>query len=377
MDGTQHTDEQLVALARSGDKDAFGCLVERHQPLAMRMALRMVPHADIAGELVQEGVLQAYLSLNCLREAMRFGSWLCGIVLNLCRGYIRSQRVVTLSWEELDGGVWLAQSPLIEATPDPQQVAEDRELHRTVLCAVRALPQGERAATLLFYYGQMSLQEIAMLLGISTAAVKVRLHRARTRLKENLLSAHAEIEPVVRTNHRRTEMIRMVVEDVRSAVDNAGKHWAVIVLVDEARQRFVPIWVGEHEGRVLALELRKTPLDRPLTITLMANLLKAAGSDVEEVRIEALKDTTFHAVVKLRTATGEQEIDARPSDAVPLAVHLGKPVYASDQVLNAAGLPADDLAERAKAQAQKHGLVVTWEESLLSEGASTPFELKP
>jgi RNA polymerase sigma-70 factor (ECF subfamily) len=80
---SQKIDAELVALARCGDKAAFGHLIKRHQTLAFRLAQKMVSRVDIAQELVQEAFLQAYLSLDRLRDDNRFQSWLCGIVLTL------------------------------------------------------------------------------------------------------------------------------------------------------------------------------------------------------------------------------------------------------------------------------------------------------
>ena len=367
MDGSNRTDAELVTLARSGDKEAFGLLVERHQPLATRLAWRMVSNADTARELVQEGVLRAFLSLDGLREAARFGSWLCGIVLNVCRSYIRAEHAAMLSWEELEGGVWLADGPLVEAPPDPQEIAEERELHRIVLQAIHALPHGEQSATLLFYYGQRSLQEIAALLGISVAAVKGRLYRAKGKLREYLQPFYAEAHAEMLASVRRNAMTKVVVEDIRRVKDGANKRWAVIVLADEQRQRYLPIWVGEQEGTALALLLRRVPLKRPLTIALMANLVNAAGSEIEEVRVEALKDETFYAIVKMRAHGSVLEVDARPSDALALAAHLDKPIYVSDGVFNMAGLTGDDYLAKAKSAAQEKGSDFVWEGSLLQD----------
>ena len=70
------TDADLVASARRGDRDAFGLLVERHMPMARRVATGVVGAEDIGRELAQEAMLQAYLSLERLRDADRFQSWL-------------------------------------------------------------------------------------------------------------------------------------------------------------------------------------------------------------------------------------------------------------------------------------------------------------
>ena len=102
------SDAFLVMLARDGDRNAFGVLVERYEPLALRVARRAVLDEDVARELVQEALLQAYLSLDRLREEERFRSWLYGIVLNLCRSWQRRRRPLAQSLDDLAGGVRLA-----------------------------------------------------------------------------------------------------------------------------------------------------------------------------------------------------------------------------------------------------------------------------
>jgi RNA polymerase sigma factor (sigma-70 family) len=193
MDEQKPTDAELVALARLGDKGAFGRLVERYQQMARHVAICMVSDEDIARELTQEAMLQAYLSLSHLRDDAAFKSWLYGIVLDVCRSYWRDQKSV-LSWEDLAGGVRFGVLNFSDAAPDPQWAAEERELHRKVLEAVKTLPSASQAATLLFYYESLSLQEIAAILGISVTAVKGRLHKARKRLEEQLSALYSDGE---------------------------------------------------------------------------------------------------------------------------------------------------------------------------------------
>ena len=87
----EQTDRELVTLARAGDKEAFGELLARYQPMALRIAQGMVRQEEVARELVQEAWLAAYLSLHQLRDEERFKSWLYSIVLNVCRSYVRDQ----------------------------------------------------------------------------------------------------------------------------------------------------------------------------------------------------------------------------------------------------------------------------------------------
>ena len=175
-------DAELVALARSGDKEAFGHLIERYQTMARYVAMRMVANEDTAWELAQEAMLQAYLSLHHLRDDARFKSWLYGIVLNVCKNYLRNQKTTFYSLETMAGGVQFDALPFSSTTPDPQELAEKRELQRSILWAIDDLSQKNKDATYLFYYEQLSLQEIAATLGISVGTVKGRLHRARTQL---------------------------------------------------------------------------------------------------------------------------------------------------------------------------------------------------
>ncbi len=137
-------------------------------------------------------------------------------------------------------------------------------------------------------------------------------------------------------------MVEVTIADVikRGQVGEGGfgrTHY-VVMLFDKAGRRALPIWVGPWEGTALAIGLREFPVPRPLTFTLMANLLKAAGAKLEEVRIEALKGETYYSVVKLRVGDGAREVDARPSDAMALAVETGSPIFVAKEVLEKAGI---------------------------------------
>lgn len=192
---SEQSDLELIFLARQGNKAAFGRLVLRYQPMAQRIAKRMIGNDDLAQELVQDAMLQAYLSLEKLHDPKRFKSWLYGIVLNICRNNLRRRKVILFSLEAMVG---LAAEPLPidESSPDPQQVAEQKELHTALLEAVDTLSHNNRQATLLFYHEQLSLQEVAVRLNISVAAVKGRLHKARHQLRERLLPLQAQIQSI-------------------------------------------------------------------------------------------------------------------------------------------------------------------------------------
>ena len=339
------SDAELVAMARSGDREAFGALVERHQPMARRVAFRAVGHEDIAAELANEAMLQAYLSLDRLRDASLFQSWLHGIVLNVCRGHIRERQRAPLSYEEVMGGVRNEGMPFTVIEPAPHEVVESQELHRVVLHAVESLPPKARVATLLFYYDQLSVREVAATLGMSVSAVKNRLHDARTSLREALLPLYSGPGRVTTREKKEEEsvMIEVKIADVveqKREDEDTGDSWPVhvVLLVDEQGRRMLPIWLGVAEGRAIAVGLKEVELPRPLTFTFVANLLEATDVQVEEVSIESLKKDTLYAVVKLRNGESVVEVDARPSDAMALALYTGKPIYANKELLDQSGV---------------------------------------
>ena len=327
------TDAKLVSRAIAGDREAFGALAERHRPMARRIATTMVRDMETAREMASEAILQAYLSLDRLQYPEKFQSWLHGIVLNVCRAHLRDRGRAPLSLEEMMGGLRFEAIPLGSVEPDPQEAAEAKELHRMVLDAVKALPPRSRAATLLYYYDQLTVREVAATLGISTSAVKVRLHSARGRLRETLLSAH---EAPVRPEKKKEEQ-RMIKVEIADVIEQAKSRY-VVVLLDEAGRRLLPIWIGPTEGRSLAIELRQVELPRPMTVAFMARLLDAADATIEQVRIERLVGDTFFAVVLVQRGDESQEVDARPSDALALAAHAGCPIFAAEDVIDRVGM---------------------------------------
>ncbi len=350
----QRTDSELVVLARKGDKHAFGQLVERYTQMVKRIAIGKIANEEIARELVQETFLHAYLSLSHLRDNLRFKSWLYGMTLNVCRSYLREQKTPVLSLEDIMGGMYYDISDIPGMMEDPQTLIEEHELQRFVFDAVQSLSPKDREVTLLFYYEEMDLKEIATMLGISVVAVKGRLHRARQQLREllSVLYTQANADAVYAKKQRRKAMIKMYINSIRI---NEVTDQRVVILQDEPGRNALVIWIGQTEAFVLAAGLSKASLPRPMTAQLMVNLLQATGTQVEEVRIEALKDEIYYAIIKIRNGDNIQEIDARPSDALTLAVLMDAPIYATEQILQQVGIaiPEDKALQANDDEARK------------------------
>jgi hypothetical protein len=108
----------------------------------------------------------------------------------------------------------------------------------------------------------------------------------------------------------------------------------IVVLKDVASDRVLPIWVGIFEANAIALELEKTAMPRPMTHDLLRNVTRALNAVVQKVVVSELRDDTFVAVVWMEQEGETVAIDARPSDAIALALRWDCPIYASRVVLD-------------------------------------------
>jgi bifunctional DNase/RNase len=132
--------------------------------------------------------------------------------------------------------------------------------------------------------------------------------------------------------------IEVVVESVRVHM-LSSQH--VVILKEVGRDRYLPIWIGPWEANAIAMRLQGVAPERPLTHDLFASTLAELGATVRDVVIADLAEETFHALLTLEAGGTVHAIDARPSDALALAVRVGAPVFAAEEVLDRAGVLAD------------------------------------
>jgi len=156
-------------------------------------------------------------------------------------------------------------------------------------------------------------------------------------------------------------MVEVIVHDVvvRTATSNGGEpklvgERRIVLLKEKNGERILPIWVGPPEGDALALELGGEAMPRPMTADLMAKLLDATAARVESVAVNSLRESTFYATIVLTTARGAQEVDARPSDALNLALRVGAPILVDDAVMEHAF--TGDLDEKVREEQGRLGL---------------------
>jgi bifunctional DNase/RNase len=130
----------------------------------------------------------------------------------------------------------------------------------------------------------------------------------------------------------------------------------IVVLKDDDEKLFLPIWVGIFEANAIALQLENITTPRPMTHDLLRNMIEELNASVTRIVINDLKDATFFAQIRLliRSAGGEKymEIDARPSDAIALALRTEAPIYVAQSVLDQAQTitpDGEDTEEKTKA----------------------------
>lgn len=107
----------------------------------------------------------------------------------------------------------------------------------------------------------------------------------------------------------------------------------IVVLKDVASDLVLPIWVGVFEANAIALELEKSTTPRPMTHDLLRNLAKGLGAKVSKVVVSDLIEDTFYATIWMRQADETVTIDARPSDAIALALRWDCPIYVATKIL--------------------------------------------
>lgn len=120
----------------------------------------------------------------------------------------------------------------------------------------------------------------------------------------------------------------------------------VILKVDE-ENRYLPIWIGQPEARSILMKLQNQEFSRPLTHDLAVDLVAQLGGAMERVTVTRLQDQTFYATISLVVGGKVMEVDSRPSDAIALAVRAGADIFASNEVIEEAGVVFEEAMEDA------------------------------
>jgi len=181
-------DNDLIKSVLQGNQRDYSELVKRYQNFVFTIVLRYTENREDAEEISQDIFVKAYRSLADFRGESKFTTWLYTIVTTTCITFLRKKK---LDVQSLDNERVFAVADNIDSGMRANQVEQKSKVNM-VNKAIGLLSPDDAQIITLFYKGEQSLEEIATIMGMETNTIKVRLHRARTRLKEKMEKRYAE-----------------------------------------------------------------------------------------------------------------------------------------------------------------------------------------
>jgi uncharacterized protein len=143
----------------------------------------------------------------------------------------------------------------------------------------------------------------------------------------------------------------MIEMNVAGIALDATTRVPIVLLKDSTERRALPIWIGQNEARAILSVLEHQSPARPMTHDLLGSCLTTLGVTLERIIIHSLQDNTFFAVLTLKQGEATHQMDARPSDAIALALRLNCPIWVMEEVVADASIPVDQEADEAERQA--------------------------
>lgn len=134
-------------------------------------------------------------------------------------------------------------------------------------------------------------------------------------------------------------MIEVFVESIRVNMTNYRR---VVMLKQKTAPRYLPIWIGHFEADAIAIPMQSVPVPRPLTHDLLKGVIEQLGGKLVQVLINELADETFYAKLVVDLSGKRVEVDARPSDAIAIAIRAKVPIFVEDSVFEQAGMEFDN-----------------------------------
>ncbi len=131
----------------------------------------------------------------------------------------------------------------------------------------------------------------------------------------------------------REEGTAIVQMKVRGLMFDPYNNVFIVILKDEHEREVLPVWIGKSEANAIGLALEGVTPPRPMSHDLIKSVLDAVDAKVLSVVVNQLKDNTYYAKLHLMYQDAEYSVDARPSDAIAVALRAGAPVFASDELL--------------------------------------------
>jgi len=175
-------DSEIISKVLSGDQQAYAELVSRYQNYVFTLAFRFMKNREDAEEVSQDIFVKAYRALADFKGSSKFSTWLYTIVNNTCITFLRKKKLQTYSLDK--EGVFEAADS--QDSGMRANLVEQKSRQNMVNQAIAMLNPDDAEIITLFYKSEQSLEEISQILGVEVNTAKVRLHRARARLKDKM-----------------------------------------------------------------------------------------------------------------------------------------------------------------------------------------------
>ncbi len=140
-----------------------------------------------------------------------------------------------------------------------------------------------------------------------------------------------------------SDMVEVVIDSIRVSLMSQQR---IVILREVSAERYLPIWIGVYEAEAITIALQEVEVARPLTHDLLNNIFNALNARIVRVEVSALKDDTFYGNIVAEVNGHTLNVDARPSDALNLAVRAHVPILVARPVMDSAGItPEEDIQE--------------------------------
>jgi RNA polymerase sigma-70 factor (ECF subfamily) len=176
------SDTEIIGRVLQGQQSVFSLLVERYQNYVFTLVLRFVEGREDAEEIAQDVFVKAYRSLADFRGESKFSTWLFTITRTTCISFLRKRKLDTLSLDNEKTGL----QAVDKESGFRANLIEQKSRHAMLNEAIGMLSADDSQVLTLFYKGEQTLEEIGHIMGMETNTVKVKLHRARQRLKDRM-----------------------------------------------------------------------------------------------------------------------------------------------------------------------------------------------
>lgn len=186
-------DDQIIEAIKNGDTNAFSQLVDRYKDLVYTLAIRMLKHKEEAEEVAQDTFIKVYKSLNKFKGDSKFSTWIYRVAYNTCLDAIKKNKK-HINDVEIDEFTYNKLDTIDNALDNIIK----KERSQLIKNCINQLPEDSSALLTLFYFEELSLDEISKIINVETNTVKVKLFRARKKLAVVL---EQYLQPQIRMNY--------------------------------------------------------------------------------------------------------------------------------------------------------------------------------